>query len=179
MNRISRVALILCACFVSVAWGQQPVGKCYNRWAQFHKYDMQRWNRCEKVLGVNNVGNLALKWSYTDGNQVTSSPAVADGMVYVGSDYPGQNIYAVNAKTGARVWSYTPGAGVFHSSPAVANGVVYIGSEDYNVYALNAKTGAKLWSYATGSSVLSSPAVANGVVYVGSTDNNVYAFGLN
>ena len=100
MNRISRVALILCACFVSVAWGQQPVGKCYNRWAQFHKYDMQRWNRCEKVLGVNNVGNLALKWGYTDGDQLISSPAVADGMVYVGSDYPGQNIYAGTPRPG-------------------------------------------------------------------------------
>ena len=32
MNRISRVALILCACFVSVAWGQQPAGICSNNW---------------------------------------------------------------------------------------------------------------------------------------------------
>ena len=93
-------------------------------------------------------------------------------MVYVGSD--DNNVYALNASTGAKLWSYTTGGPVY-SSPAVANGVVYVGSDDNNVYALNAATGAKLWSYSTGGYVHSSPAVANGVVYVGSEDNNVYA----
>jgi outer membrane protein assembly factor BamB len=79
------------------------------------------------VLGVNNVGDLGVKWSYdTLYFSVNSSPAVANGAVYVGSiDY---NVYALNAKTGAVLWSYTTGANV-DSSPAAANGVVYIGSE--------------------------------------------------
>ena len=76
-----------------------------------------------------------------------SSPAVANGVVYVGSgDY---NVYALNAATGAKLWSYRTGY-VVCSTPAVANGVVYVGSEDNKVYALNAATGAKLWSYTTG-----------------------------
>ena len=58
------------------------------------------------------------------------------------------NLYALNASTGAKLWSYTTGVAI-NSSPAVVNGVVYIGSEDGTVYALNASTGAKLWSYAT------------------------------
>ena len=148
MKRISILVLILCACFVSVAWGQQPAGKCYNSWAEFHRYNMQRWNPCEKVLNVNNVGNLGLKWSYTTGGDVASSPAVANGVVYVGSD-DDNNVYALNASTGAKLWSYTTG-GEVDSSPAVANGVVYVGSYDGNVYALNASTGALLWSYTTG-----------------------------
>ena len=61
------------------------------------------------------------------------------------------NVYALNASTGAKLWSYTTG-GYVDSSPAVANGVVYIGSDDGNVYALNASTGAKLWSFTTGDS---------------------------
>jgi outer membrane protein assembly factor BamB len=97
-----------------------------------------------------------------------------DGVVYVGSGYPDFSVYALNARTGAKLWSYTSGSYV-DSSPAVANGVVYVGSQDGNVYALNADTGAKLWNYTTGSYVYSSPAVANGVVYVGSDDDNVYA----
>ena len=92
--------------------------------------------------------------------------------MYVGSD--DNNVYALNASTGALLWKYTTGAAVY-SSPAVANGVVYVGSEDANIYALNAATGAEMWSFATGGAVESSPAVANGVVYVGSGDN-VYAF---
>ena len=83
-------------------------------------------------------------------------------MVYFGS-YD-NNVYALNASTGAKLWSYATGAGV-QSSPAVANGVVYFGSGDDNVYALNASTGAKLWSYTTGGCIDSSPTVVNGVVY--------------
>ena len=74
-----------------------------------------------------------------------SSPAVANGVVYVGAG--DGNVYALNAGTGAKLWSYASGKRYMYSSPAVANGVVYIGSDDGNVYALNASTGAKLWSY--------------------------------
>ena len=115
----------------------------------------------------------ALLWSYI-GSYVASSPAVANGAVYVGS---GDNVYALNGATGAMLWSFPTGKGVV-SSPAVANGVVYVGSLDNNVYALNAATGAMLWSFPTGNQVESSPVVANGVVYVGSDDGNLYAFSL-
>ena len=121
--------------------------------------------------------SLTLKWSYTTGGAVESSPAVANGVVYIGSD--DGNLYALNASTGAKLWSYNSGHLLEKSSPAVANGVVYVGSSDDKIYALNASTGATLWSYNAGKTLVSSPAVANGMVYVGSTDGEVYAFGLN
>jgi len=101
---------------------------------------------------------------------------VANGVVFIGGGTD-NNVYALKAKTGHKLWSYQTGNWV-GSSPAVANGIVYVGSLDGNVYALNASTGAKLWSYTTGNAVESSPAVANGMVYVGSDDGKVYAFGL-
>jgi outer membrane protein assembly factor BamB len=100
---------------------------------------------------------------------------VVNGVVYVGSF--DDNLYALNATTGALLWKYTAGNGVGYS-PAVANGGVYVGSDDDNLYALNATTSAPLWKYTTGSAVRSSPAVVNGVVYVGSFDDNLYAFDL-
>lgn len=57
---------------------------------------------------------------------------MANGVAYVGSD--DFNVYALNASTGAKLWSYATGSNV-SSSPAVANGVVYVGSGDHNVYA--------------------------------------------
>ncbi len=61
-----------------------------------------------------------------------SSPAVANGVVYVGSsDY---NLYALDASTGAFLWKYAA-ENVIRSSPAVANGMVYVASDDGNVYA--------------------------------------------
>jgi outer membrane protein assembly factor BamB len=119
-----------------------------------------------------NATTGALVWKYPAGG--ISSPAVASGIVYVGSG--DHNVYALNATTGALVWKYTTG-GIVDSSPAVVGGVVFVGSEDAKVYALNASTGALKWS-TTGAEVLSSPAVAGGLVYV-SMYNNCKVYALN
>ena len=122
-------------------------------------------------------------WTYKTDDRVISSPAISNGIVYVGSE--DNNVYALNATTGALIWTYTTGADVM-SSPAVANGIVYVGSLDHNVYALNATTGELIWTYTTESFVRSSPAVSfrkkqvyleplRGTVYIGSDDNNLYA----
>jgi outer membrane protein assembly factor BamB len=79
-------------------------------------------------------------WSYTTGFFVESSPAVANGVVYVGSDYPDSKVCALNARTGVRLWAYTASSGVY-SSPAVANGVVYVGSDLGRVYAFGLTRG--------------------------------------
>ena len=130
------------------------------------------FNPYEFVLSPSTVGNLNLRWKYTAGDAIVSSPAVVNGVVYVGSF--DRNVYALNATTGAILWTYTTGGEVW-SSPAVVNGVVYIGSTDNNVYALDARTGARLWQYPTGFYVYSAPAVVDGVVYIGSGDKNLYA----
>ena len=81
------------------------------------------------ILSPATVGNLVLKWNYLPGSGTESSPAVANGVVYIGAD--DRNLYALNASTGALLWKYMTGNAVY-SSPAVANGVVYVGSYDKN-----------------------------------------------
>jgi len=115
----------------------------------------------------------ALLWSYPTGGGVYSSPAVVNGVVYVGSD--GGNIYALDAASGTPIWSYYPTGPWVDSSPAVAYNIVYVGGYDGNIYALDAASGTLIWSYPTGGVVRSSPAVANGVVYIGSDGGNIYA----
>jgi outer membrane protein assembly factor BamB len=112
-----------------------------------------------------------LLWSYKTGKVVPSSPAVANGRVYVGSF--DNKTYCLDAVTGAHIWNYTTGGNVY-SSPAVADGRVYVGSWDDKVYCLDADTGVHIWDYTTGGNVHSSPAVADGRVYVGSWDDKVY-----
>ena len=109
-------------------------------WAQFHKRAIHDGhNFTENVLSPDNVGSLGLLWRYITGTgrQVHSSPAVANGMVYIGSD--DNNVYALNASTGRLRWKYTTICCGVYSSPAVANGVVYVGSVDRNVYAFGLK----------------------------------------
>jgi outer membrane protein assembly factor BamB len=150
-------------------------------WTQFLRNNMQRWNPYETVVDANNAANLQLKWSAATNGALfgvnDSSPAVVNGVVYVGSG--NGSVYALNASSGAVLWSFATGAFVA-SSPAVVNGVVYVGAlarfgDGGMFYALNASTGAQLWSFVTDNPVTSSPAVVNGVVYVGSSNGNVYA----
>jgi outer membrane protein assembly factor BamB len=105
-----------------------------------------------------------------------SSPAVANGIVYVGA--LDTNVYAFNANTGALIWSF-PTVGEVFQSPAVANGVVYVGTFGGLLYALNASTGALLGSLPIGYAN-TAPVVADGVVYIGGWESGaqVFAFGL-
>jgi outer membrane protein assembly factor BamB len=114
-------------------------------------------------------------WRFTVENfrgGVISSPAVANGIVFVGSE--DNNLYAIDAVTGKEKWRFEAGTDVL-SSPAVSNGIVYVGSNDNNLYAIDALMGKEKWRFKTGDSVMSSPTVADDVVYVGSNDNNLYA----
>jgi outer membrane protein assembly factor BamB len=105
--------------------------------------------------------------------EISSSPAVANGAVYIGS--PDHNLYALDATTGKVLWKYATGDVISFTSPAVANGIVYVGSDDKALHAVDAATGKGVWKYATGGKLKSSPLVDNGVVYVGSYDSNLYA----
>jgi hypothetical protein len=82
-------------------------------------------------------------WNYTTGGAVWSSPAVASGVVYVGSE--DCNVYALNATTGTPLWKYTTG-GPVESSPIVVNGVIYIGSNDGNIYAFGTNPSPRSFS---------------------------------
>ena len=137
-----------------------------------------------------------LKWKFHTGGMVISSPAVAGGIVYLGSS--DGNFYAVDAESGAQKWKFEIRSRV-PSSPAVSGGVVYFGAYDGNFYALDAATGALKWKFKTEGErrfagkhlhgvqpvsetmpdpfdcYLSSPVVWKGAVYFGSGDGNVYA----
>jgi len=73
-------------------------------------------------------------WNYATRGRVDSSPAVADGVVYVGSH--DHTLYALSAQAGEKLWSYTTGGSII-SSPTVADRVLFVGSNDHNLYAFN------------------------------------------
>ena len=102
-------------------------------------------------------------WNYTVGD-IPESPAVGDGVVFVGSD--DNSVYALNASTGAHIWNYTMGSS---TSPAtVSNNKVFIGSLDSKLYALNETSGEQIWNYSSGRSnamVSRTPAIANNRVF--------------
>jgi len=161
----------------STGTGAQAPFQVHTNWAQSQfSANHTGLNPYENVLNPSNVGNIDLRWSYPFGVPVWTSPAVANGVVYVGSvSYVPYNltVSALSASTGALLWNYIAGGQTY--APALANGVAYVTSTDGSVNALNAGTGALLWKYTTGGPIQYSATVASGVVYVGSNDGNVYA----
>jgi eukaryotic-like serine/threonine-protein kinase len=143
-------------------------------WAQFHRsVDRIGVNPGEVTLDVSNVNRLQVKWQVKTGAKVSSAPAVVNGVVYFGS--ADDQVRAVDAETGAPIWTKDVGGDVF-SSPAVVNGILYIGSNDQHLYALNATDGSVVWTYLLGGKPHdSSPLVVNGMVYIGARDGYFYA----
>ncbi len=68
-----------------------------------------------------------------------SSPAIgSDGTVYVGS-YD-KKLYAINGKSGVKLWEFETG-GYVNSSPAIgSDGTVYVGSDDKKLYAIKTES---------------------------------------
>lgn len=114
-------------------------------------------------------------WTANVGGNSTSTPAVHNGRVFIGSD--DNHLYALDAATGTVIWRFLAKDSIW-TAPAVADGVVYMGSLDHTFYAVDETTGSEIWQYYTGASRLeSSPALYCGVAYVGNENGNVYAFG--
>jgi outer membrane protein assembly factor BamB len=111
---------------------------------------------------------------------IESSPLLRNGRLFFGSwDH---NVYALNAKTGKKIWSFGADNQV-HTSAAWWKGRVFIASDGGTLYSLSARTGKLLWSAQSQSKFGSrefwyaTPTVAYGRVYIGNTDGTMYVFG--
>jgi eukaryotic-like serine/threonine-protein kinase len=147
--------------------------------------------RSSPIVDLNRV-----KWKFHAGGRVFSSPAVADGVAYVGST--NGNFYAVDLASGTQMWKFETKSRIT-SSPALAAGLVYFGAYDGTFYAVDVTSGQLKWKFQTGGErrytathihgsqpatemmpdpfdfYLSSPVVLEGAVFFGSGDSNIYA----
>lgn len=116
------------------------------------------------------------RWQYQLGDYVVrSSPAVANGLVYVGGGF---NLYAFDAATGAIRWRF-PMHYAGQSSPTVAGGQVFIGSQEGYLYAVDAGTGKLNWQIDTDGLVFASPAITGSNLIVGTDGGNLICVGMN
>ena len=118
----------------------------------------------------------ALSGRSPTGDVVHASPAVANGVVYIGSW--DRNLYAIDAASGRERWRYTTGNDTviynqigIASSAAVSGGVVFVGGRDGQFHAVDAATGKLSWVHDNnGGWTIASPAVRDGVVYFPTSD---------
>ena len=122
------------------------------------------------------ANNGSIAWRHPTGSVHYSSPAYADGSVYVGimGTYnttsqvtfdPPYGVLALNAATGEENWFF-PTAGSVAASPAIVGPRLIAPSKDGNVYAINRATGTLIWQVSADAGI-SSPAVSRGTVFIG------------
>jgi outer membrane protein assembly factor BamB len=117
--------------------------------------------RSATVLAAVDPATGAIRWTSSLGTpESISQPTVANGIVYIGAD---DVLYALDAATGQRLWSFTTRGDVH--SPVIANGVVYFGADGSTLYALNAHGGALLWKTPTRAPYAGDVVVAAGHLY--------------
>ena len=85
-------------------------------------------------------------WNKSVNGAIDSSPAVADGTVYFGTNTGHGTVYALNATDGTLRWSYDTGDYIM-SSPSVSDGIMFIGSDTGYLYAFG--TPDKFWKGST------------------------------
>ena len=139
----------------------------------------------------------AVQWTFKAAGPIVTSPAVLDGVVYMGS--MSGHLYAIDQQTGKEKWNFKSRMPIA-SSPAVADGTVFfrfvgrLAGGDRRRYrtaevGLRVRVRAQVRSQGTCTAIrrrrrpmpdawdvfTSSPAVVDGKVYFGSGDGNVYA----
>lgn len=135
-------------------------------------------------ITTQNVKSLAPVWAFPTGELrggLNATPLVADGVMYLIG--PRNRLFAMNAATGQKLWSYeyqlpkdfsvpyTPGT----RGVAMAYGLIYLGTLDNHLVAIDAKTGREVWDVEIqdvrqcGCNVTSAPLVVKDKVIVGNT----------
>ena len=103
-------------------------GSVAAEWPMYgHDIQQTRANTGETTITTTNVASLKQKWVFNTSAPVSATPAVVNGVVYVGSwDH---NFYALNATTGALLWKITLATpqGDNESSPGIQGSATVIG----------------------------------------------------
>jgi outer membrane protein assembly factor BamB len=110
-----------------------------------------------------------LRWHYSLGSPIESSPLVRRGIDYFGS-WNG-NVYALDLRRHRLRWVFHGGYKIT-SSAALAGGTLFIGDYGGRLLALSARTGRVRWSASVNGRIYGTPAVSHGRVFVPSSDGN-------
>ena len=124
---------------------------------------------------------LKLYWRFETGGAVKSSPVIADGRVFVGSD--DGHLYALDLATGDKLWSYKTGDAV-EAPPLLVEDRVIVGSADANLYCFTTSDGELKWTYSTDGRILGTanwtraPETGETLILAGSYDFDVHCVDL-
>ncbi len=132
----------------------------------------EAWIQCVDATLEGDVTATASLWSYPLVRHVMATPAVANGLVFIGDC--GQTVHCVDARTGKALWTHEAGGEIW-ASPCVADGKVYLGTRRGQFLVFAADKEKKILStIELGAPMNASAVAANGTLYV-ATMNRLFA----
>ncbi len=154
-------------------------------------YGEQRYSPLDQI-DASNVDQLGLAWSFdlASDHGVEATPLVADGVMYVSA--PWSIVYALDAATGERLWTFDPEVpraharkiccGFVNRGVALWNDRVFVGTLDGRLIAIDRATGRAVWSTSTvepgfSYSITGAPRVVEGRVVIGNAGADLGARG--
>lgn len=141
-------------------------------------------------INAKNARRLGLAWEQEARNALgttprglEATPVVVDGTMYTSGAWG--VVYAIDARTGKRLWRYVPDVNASYARRAccdvvnrgveVRNGTVYVGTLDGYLVALDARTGAVRWKVDTitdrsdSYTITSAPQIAGDKIVIGNS----------
>lgn len=132
----------------------------------------EAWLKCIDATQTGDITRTGQLWSYSLVRHCMSTPAIRDGLVFVGDS--GQRIHCLDADTGQPYWTQDVKGEVW-ASPLVADGKVYFATRRGEFWVFAASREKKVLSRLQMDEPISStPIAANGVLYV-TTMSRLYA----
>ncbi|HTU83539.1 MAG TPA: PQQ-binding-like beta-propeller repeat protein [Candidatus Acidoferrales bacterium] len=150
------------------------------RWPFVH-HNSHEWTQFRNGPDNNAVvpGRLETSWRIETGGQISASPTLVDGILYIGNNVG--RFYALDPTNGHVVWTYST-QNALMSAPIVYGDDVYLGEGDAqsmsnnpsepihvgqgssSLVALDRKTGALRWKRTLGGSAMPTPAIVDGLL---------------
>lgn len=123
---------------------EAPDAPSPERWADFGNGAANHRSVTGTGVTAGSIASVEEAWRLDGLSGVTGSPAVLDGIAYVG-DWAG-TVHAVEVGTGAEVWSTDLGDQSISASAAVTDDQVFVGDYGGVLHALDRATGDVQWS---------------------------------
>ena len=156
------VIVVFCLIFIIITGNQPESGKqpAFKESVPLQKVSIDHRNNWPMFRGEHGLlgrasgtlpDSLAVVWKFKTNDSIKSSPAIYDGIVFIGSS--DANVYAIDLQSGQQVWTYKT-TDAIEATPCVVEGSVFVGSLDGFLYALNVKDGSLKWKYETEGQIL-------------------------
>lgn len=121
---------------------------------------------------------LQRRWQYKVGEWVLASPAVSNGVAYVGGrqNRPAQQgkLVAVHADRGDLLWQLDTPNEILLSPCVMGGNLLFVASHNW-LMALDTRTGGTVWEFIANSPITGSPVAWQNMVYFGTENGTFYA----